>query len=77
VDKSAPLHTAYSQLPFYVVGLKQYEATADLSQYGLDPKAQCLVCEKTVLWSDGQRVDAFHRGQYETLVAAGKVQEWK
>lgn len=77
VDKSIPLHNAYSQLPFYIVGLKLFEATADLSQYGLDPRAQCLVCEKAVLWSDGTHVDAMHRGQYESLVAEGKVQEWK
>lgn len=77
VDKSTPLHDAYAKLPFFIVGLKQYEATADLSQYGLDSQAQCLVCEKSVLWSDGTHVDAFHRGQFEQLIAAGKVQEWK
>lgn len=54
-----------------------YEATADLSQYGLAKAAQCLVMEKSVWWTDGVRVDSFHRGQYESLVAGGKVQEWK
>lgn len=77
--KSARLFEAYHQLPHWIVGDYKYEATADLT--GLDPHlpadAQCLVCEKSVLWTDGNGVDAFHRGQYEALVQQGKVSEWR
>jgi hypothetical protein len=75
--RSALLRAAYATLPLYIAGLPLYEATADLGEYDLDRAARCLVCEKSVLWTDGVRIDAFHRGQYERLAGAGKVREEK
>ena len=76
-DKGALLKGAYAQIQPWVVGLMLYEATADLSELGLPNNVQCLVCEKSVLWTDGQHIDCFHRGQYEGFVARGKVSEWR
>lgn len=62
------------------LGLMQHEATADLTGIlpSLPSAAQCLVCEKGVLWVGGAgQPDTFHRQQFEALVAAGKAQEWK
>jgi N-acetyl-anhydromuramyl-L-alanine amidase AmpD len=75
--KSAKLRDAYGKLPHYIVGDPLFEATADLSGLaaGLPTDAECLVCEKSILWTDGAMVDAFHRGQYEELLAQGKVVE--
>lgn len=61
-------------------GLYLFEATADLTGIAptLPKAAQCLVCEKAVLWvGNAGAVDTMHRGQYEGLVTAGKVQEWR
>jgi hypothetical protein len=64
-----------------LVGLASCEATITHESArapGLPVGAQCLVCEKTVLWTlDGARVDSFHRGQYEALLAEHCVQEWR
>ena len=75
--KSAKLFDEFGKLPHYIVGDALFEATADLSGVaaGLPVDAQCLVCEKCVLWTDGTMIDAFHRGQYEALLAQGKVVE--
>ncbi|MGN6756419.1 MAG: N-acetylmuramoyl-L-alanine amidase [Thermomicrobiales bacterium] len=75
--KNAKLFDAFGKLPQYIVGDALFEATADLSGVtaGLPTDALCLVCEKSVLWTDGTLVDAFHRGQYEELLAQGKVVE--
>lgn len=74
-DLSAKLRGAYTALPRWIVGLAEYEATADLRELGLAASIRCLVCEKGVLWTDGAAIDAFHRGQYEELQARGKVRE--
>ena len=75
VDKSAKLKGAYAALPHWIVGNIEFEATADLGELHLANDAQCLVCEKSVLWTDGTTIDAFHRGQYEDFKARGKVTE--
>lgn len=49
---------------------------AGLRDEGLPALVAALVTEKVVLWTpDGERVDYFHRGQYEALAAAGHVDE--
>jgi hypothetical protein len=75
VDRSAKLKGAYAALPHWIVGDIEFEATADLGELRLARDAQCLVCEKSVLWTDGTTIDAFHRGQYEDFKARGKVTE--
>ncbi len=75
VDLSAKLKGAYAALPRWIVGLAEYEATADLREVGLAADIRCLVCEKSVLWTNGATIDAFHRGQYEDFKARGKVVE--
>jgi N-acetylmuramoyl-L-alanine amidase len=77
VDKGVLLKESYALVPSWAVGNILYEATADLSEFGLPTDCQCLVCEKSVFWTDGNHVDGFHRGQYEGLVARNKVSEWK
>lgn len=77
--KAALLWAEYNRLKLFnsrAAGLPRREGVADLSQFGLDAQARTLATEKQVLWSDGQQVDYFHRGQYENLLAAGKVTEY-
>lgn len=60
-------------------GLTLFEATVDLTSIlpTLPKNARALACEKAVLWVGGAgSVDTFHRGQFEQLETAGKVQKW-
>jgi hypothetical protein len=76
-NKSELLKRAYAALPHWIVGNRQFEAQIDLSELHLPADAQGLVCEKSVLWTDGTGMDAFHRGQYEDFRSRGKVTEFR
>jgi hypothetical protein len=74
-NKSVLLQRAYAALPHWIVGDRQFEAQVDLSELQLPNDAWGLVCEKSVLWTDGGTIDAFHRGQFEDFRNRGKVTE--
>lgn len=60
----------------YLLGLEQREYIADLTGIlpTLPTDARLLATEKAVLWcGDDGKVDAFHRGQAEALIASGKA----
>lgn len=63
------------------IGVVQYASQVDLRGLRDDlPHPEdtlALVCEKEVLWYDEKNsfVDAFHRGQYESLYTSGKANE--